>query len=238
VNQSDRPEGLPKPAHDESGVAVDSSDGSVTQWIGDLKAGDPQAFAPLWDRYYALLVERARAKLAGLRGPRAVHDEEDLALSAFHSLYLGLREGSFPRLDDRDDLWKLLVHVTACKAVDHHRAEARQKRGGGNVVNEADMVRGAAAADDRGGPLDQLICTEPSPEFAAMVAEEITAAIEQLSADDLARVRAWLAEYAEQIWDEQIERDERAGRLDALIERALTDHRAGRPTRPLSPVLV
>jgi hypothetical protein len=62
--------------------------------------------------------------------------------------------------------------------------------------------------------------------------EEITAAIEQLSADDLARVRAWLAEYAEQLWDEQIERDERAGRLDVLIDRALEDHRAGR-TRPL-----
>ena len=62
--------------------------------------------------------------------------------------------------------------------------------------------------------------------------EEITVAIEQLSADDVARLRAWLAEYAERIWDEQIERDERAGRLDALIDRALEEHRAGR-TRPL-----
>jgi len=62
--------------------------------------------------------------------------------------------------------------------------------------------------------------------------EEITAAIEQLPADDVARVRAWLTEYAERLWDEQIERDERTGRLDALIGRALEEHRAGR-TRPL-----
>ena len=62
--------------------------------------------------------------------------------------------------------------------------------------------------------------------------EEITAAIEQLPATDVARVRAWLAEYAERLWDEQIERDERAGRLDGLIDRALEEHRAGR-TRPL-----
>jgi hypothetical protein len=62
--------------------------------------------------------------------------------------------------------------------------------------------------------------------------EEITAAIEQLPADQVARVRAWLAEYAERLWDEQIERDERDGRLDALIDRALEEHRAGR-TRPL-----
>ena len=62
--------------------------------------------------------------------------------------------------------------------------------------------------------------------------EEITAAIEQLPADQVAWVRAWLADYAERLWDEQIERDEKAGRLDSLIYRALEEHRAGR-TRPL-----
>jgi hypothetical protein len=62
--------------------------------------------------------------------------------------------------------------------------------------------------------------------------EEITAAIEQLPADEVSRLRAWLADYSERLWDEQIERDERAGRLDALIDRALEEHRAGR-TRPL-----
>jgi hypothetical protein len=62
--------------------------------------------------------------------------------------------------------------------------------------------------------------------------EEITAAIAQLPADEVDRIRAWLADYAERQWDEQIERDERAGRLDALIDRALEEHRAER-TRPL-----
>lgn len=62
--------------------------------------------------------------------------------------------------------------------------------------------------------------------------EEITAAIEQLPASDVARVRAWLVEYAERLWDEQIEQDERTGRLDALIDRALEEHGAER-TRPL-----
>ncbi len=58
--------------------------------------------------------------------------------------------------------------------------------------------------------------------------EEITAAIERLPVDQVARVRAWLAEYAERRWDEQIERDEKDGRLDSLIDRALAEHRAGR----------
>ena len=62
--------------------------------------------------------------------------------------------------------------------------------------------------------------------------EEITAAIARLPEDQVSRVRAWLEEHAERRWDEQIERDERAGRLDALIERTLEEHRAAR-TRPL-----
>lgn len=62
--------------------------------------------------------------------------------------------------------------------------------------------------------------------------EEITAAIEQLSIEDVARIRAWLAEYNERLWDEQIERDAREGRLDSLIDSALEEYRAGR-TRPL-----
>lgn len=62
--------------------------------------------------------------------------------------------------------------------------------------------------------------------------EEITAAIEQLSAEDVARIQAWLREFSERLWDEQIERDEGAGRLDAMIDKALEEHRAGR-TRPL-----
>jgi hypothetical protein len=62
--------------------------------------------------------------------------------------------------------------------------------------------------------------------------EEITAAIAQLPPDEVVRIRAWLADYDERHWDDQIERDERDGRLDALIDRALEEHRAGR-TRPL-----
>ena len=62
--------------------------------------------------------------------------------------------------------------------------------------------------------------------------EEITAAIAQLPSEQVARIRAWLAEYEERLWDEQIARDEREGRLDAPAERALAEHRAGR-TRPL-----
>ncbi len=65
-----------------------------------------------------------------------------------------------------------------------------------------------------------------------LTVEEITQAIAQLPAEEVGKVRDWFAEFDERRWDAQIEADERAGRLDSLIERALEEHRAGR-TRPL-----
>jgi len=62
--------------------------------------------------------------------------------------------------------------------------------------------------------------------------EAITSAIAQLPPEQVVQIRAWLTEYDERQWDEQIAQDERAGRLDALAERALAEHRAGR-TQPL-----
>lgn len=62
--------------------------------------------------------------------------------------------------------------------------------------------------------------------------EEITAAISRLPAAEVGRIRAWLADHDERQWDEQIARDEQAGRLDAMTERALREHQAGK-TRPL-----
>ncbi len=62
--------------------------------------------------------------------------------------------------------------------------------------------------------------------------EAITDAIAQLPPAQVAQVRAWLVEYEERLWDEQIAQDEREGRLDALAERAIAEHQAGR-TRPM-----
>ena len=193
MNEPDRPQGIAKPARQEPAATEDELAGSVTRWLDDLKGGDRQAFQPLWDRYYAMLVERARVKLSSLRGPRALDDEEDVALSAFHSLYQGVREGRFPRLDDRDDLWKLLVHLTACKVVDHQRAPWPPKtpRGAERSIMRQD-IRAAGCRDSTttrySSPLDRIIGSEPSPEFAAMVAEEYVRRLDELGDETLSRI--------------------------------------------------
>lgn len=59
-------------------------------------------------------------------------------------------------------------------------------------------------------------------------AEEIEKAVQQLSADELARFRAWFETYDAAAFDAAIERDAHARKLDALADEALAAHRAGR----------
>ncbi len=62
--------------------------------------------------------------------------------------------------------------------------------------------------------------------------EKIEKSIAELGPQDVAKLKAWLEEYHEGIWDRQIEADMKSGKLDHMAEAALADHRAGR-TRPL-----
>src|SRR5439155_971509 len=144
-------------------------DASVTQWIDRLKAGDPDAAQKLWERYFRRLVGLARKRLRA--APRRAADEEDVALSAFDSFCRGAEQDRFPQLHDRLDLWQLLVLVTARKAVDLAQHERRQKRGGGGVLDEA-ALPGPAHSSADGAALEQIAGPEPTPAFAAQVAEE------------------------------------------------------------------
>jgi DNA-directed RNA polymerase specialized sigma24 family protein len=158
-------------------------EGSVTHWIDDLKAGDDAAARRLWERYYDRIVRLARTRLRGVGRRGLEADEEDAALSAFDSLCRGAARGQFPQLSDRDDLWKLLVVLTVRKALNQIEHQSAQKRGGGRVVRETDLP--PAGADDGGNGLDHFAGREPTPEFAAMMADEYQRAREGLGEDSL-----------------------------------------------------
>jgi RNA polymerase sigma factor (sigma-70 family) len=141
----------------------------VTTWIEQLRAGNRAAAQQLWERYFPLLVGLARKRLRGM--PRRAADEEDVALSALDSFCRGVEQGRFPQLSDRDDLWKLLVTITARKAIDLRRHQTRKKRGGGNVAGESALD--ALLGDDGAAGIGQVIGAEPTPELAAQVAEKV-----------------------------------------------------------------
>jgi len=144
-------------------------DEEITFWIGKLKEGDQRAAQEIWAEYFERLVRLARARLGGI--PRRAADEEDVALSAIDSFVRAAKAGRFPKLDDRSDLWKLLVTITARKAHAHRKREFRQKRGGGAIRGES-VFCGPGDIDDRGG-IGAVVGSTPTPEFAAQVSEEV-----------------------------------------------------------------
>ena len=60
--------------------------------------------------------------------------------------------------------------------------------------------------------------------------QELEKQIEHLSDAELAEFRRWYAEFDAQVWDRQFEADVKAGKLDALAEKALREHAAGKST--------
>jgi hypothetical protein len=71
-------------------------------------------------------------------------------------------------------------------AIDQAQRQGAQKRGGDNVVGEACLQ--GANADDPGGGLDRFAGREPTPEFAAMVAEQYRKLRDALGDDALREV--------------------------------------------------
>jgi DNA-directed RNA polymerase specialized sigma24 family protein len=166
-----------------------ASEGSVTSWLDQLKAGDTAAAQPLWEAYFRRLVALARGKLQG--APRRAADEEDVALSAFDSFCRGAEQGRFPQLGDRQDLWQVLVLLTTRKAYRLAQYERRQKRGGGRAAC-GDAPPGEADAEEP--LLAQVIGREPTPEFAVQVAETCQQLLDRLGSAELRAIALWKME--------------------------------------------
>jgi DNA-directed RNA polymerase specialized sigma24 family protein len=145
--------------------------GSISILLEQLGAGQDEALQALWQRYYARLVELACHRL---RGRTRSADAEDVALSALDTFYRGVAQGRFPRLQDRDDLWQVLLLLIHQKAVNLLQHEHCRKRGGGQVQ----ALSAVDAFVDCFGP-------EPTPAFAAEVADECQRLLDLLGDDEL-----------------------------------------------------
>lgn len=151
-----------------------SNDGSVTTWLHALSSGNEDVAQHLWERYFQRMVELARNKLRA--SVRRAADEEDVALSAFHSFCQAAANHRFPRLENRDDLWQVLVMLTARKAVDQLKYDNRKKR-----------------AEASTKPLDEtaletIIGSDPDPAFAALVADEFRTLLGRLDDPELKQI--------------------------------------------------
>jgi DNA-directed RNA polymerase specialized sigma24 family protein len=187
-----------------------STTGSVSYWIRRLQEGERAAVQRLWEGYFRRLVGLVRAKLRS--APRQAADEEDVALSAFDSFCRAAEAGRFPKLEDRDDLWQLLVLIAVRKAANLANHERRQKRGGGKVVHFSALPGG----DEGDGPLFADLRREPDPALAAEVAEECRRLLGLLDDPELKQVVLWKME-----GDTHAEIAAKLGCLPRTVERML-----------------
>jgi DNA-directed RNA polymerase specialized sigma24 family protein len=159
-----------------------SSDGTVTYWIARLKAGDRQlAVRRLWEAYREELLRVARARLRDL--PSRAADEEDVLLNAFDSFFHDVEKNRYARLEDRNDLWQILVMLIKDKAADLIKQERRAKRGGGRVLDDQAVPADDSSIEQRW--VDQLIGREPDPAAALEWAEQIEHLLAILGSEEL-----------------------------------------------------
>lgn len=163
---------------------MDQTADSISEWLGQLKAGEVEAAQKLWNRYSAELLRIAKRRLG--KSPCGAADEEDVALSAFGSVFRGAAEGRFGQVSTRDELWWLLLSITKQKAVDHIRREAAQKRNGN--FNQTGQWRAVGLRRSYPSSLHDLISSEPTPDFLVALEEQYVRLLARLRNDQLREI--------------------------------------------------
>ncbi len=160
-----------------------------------VRAGDDAAITKMWNDYFQQLVRLAATRLP--KNLRRAGDEEDIALSAFHSFIAGIRDDRFPDLSGPNNLWGLLITLTSRKVNAYLRHQTRQKRGGGAVRGES-VFGDASDAINRAG-IGSVDANAGTPDLHVELAEACDELLNQLPDDQLRqiaimRMDGWLVE--------------------------------------------
>lgn len=141
---------------------------SLSVLIQNWPSRESEAIERIHRDYFPRLRALSRRTLGGLAGANV--EADDVVQSALHSLCRYMRSHPESSGQDRDDIWRLLCHLVACKS---RRRVQRQTRGlkGGRVRPVSDL----APTDGTEG-IDQLLASVSPTEFDVLLAD----ALEQL----------------------------------------------------------
>jgi RNA polymerase sigma factor (sigma-70 family) len=142
------------------------TDHSVTLWLRQLADGDQVAAQKLWERYGKSLTRYARRRFQSVFSP--AEDEEDLVQSVFRVLWAGATQGRFDDVENRDELWWLMLAITRRRALNRQAYNQRQKRGTVTVP-----LNGPADGDGHASDFAaNLAGSHPPPELILMLSEQ------------------------------------------------------------------
>lgn len=100
----------------------------ITEYLQAYKAGDAARLNDILQAYWSQLVAHCEHRLSGRF--KAQQDGQDFAIQAFQNLADGIKRGRWPRLENRDDLWQVLLQAANCRIKDFVRNQMAAKRGG------------------------------------------------------------------------------------------------------------
>lgn len=135
-------------------------DHSVTVWLRQLAKGDQEAAQKLWDRYGPRLIQVARQRFRGAFN--AAGDEDDLVQSVFNALWKGANDGRYDAVQNRDELWWLLLTITRRSASNRKAYNDRLKRRQKTVSldGDTDASNFALPADSDQSPPEMILMLE------------------------------------------------------------------------------
>src|SRR5438105_4369179 len=139
----------------------------VSRW----RKGDQDAAKELFNRYASRLVALARRQISQRLASRL--DPEDVVQSVFRSFFGRVKAGKF-RIEEQDDLGKLLVRITVHKTlrkVEYHRAAKRDPR--------QEVVQG-----DGNDDLVQILDRDPTPEAVVAFVDQLDHFLNQLRPEE------------------------------------------------------
>jgi RNA polymerase sigma-70 factor (ECF subfamily) len=188
--------------HDEDSVDL----------LARYRQGDDQAAELLFRRYVGRLTALAQSRLSSRLARRI--DPDDVVQSAYRSFFRHARDGAY-ELEESGDLWKLLVVMTLNKLrgqVEHHQAGKR-------AMNAEQSI---AAGDTSAVNVHaEALASDPSPEEALAVVEEVAELMRDLTPVHCRMLELRLQGYRIEEIAEQVNRSERGVRrlLDKIKER-------------------
>jgi DNA-directed RNA polymerase specialized sigma24 family protein len=149
--------------------------------ISQLKDVSEQDAQRIWDEFFPRLKRYAQKHIHNMS--LRVFDEEDVALSALNSFFRGRAEGRFNELDGDEEMWRLLVTITARKITAQRRRQLAAKRGGGELRGESVFMGAGDSAIAPG--LAQIMDKNQMPESASAIVESCRELLDALPNEQL-----------------------------------------------------
>ena len=144
-----------------------------TRLIEGLRHGDEEVLTEFCERYAGALARIAERNIAPAMRRR--FGPETIAQSACCSFLMRAREGRYD-VPDSESLWRLLCAITLTKVREKVRFHSRGKRELGREIN--------GGSEEGSGALDSLAATDPDPDEALVIAEELQLLIESLDEEE------------------------------------------------------